>query len=477
MHPSQSSRLLVLGIGPLPPESPERLMAPGLRTWSLAEDLARQVHRVTLVQAPFGEPDVQDFARAQQGDLPHGVEHWRVKFHAVEIAAFLRDLHRRERFDAAVATTDLMCRALSEARLTCPIWLDFNGHPMAERQMLAAVYESDDGLRDQWETVVPALLAGDRFSTCSESQRDALLGELALAGHLNERTAALEFVHALPPVVPPLDLTPTGPAERGRRVPEGAFIVLWTGGYNTWTDVDTLFEGLTAAMRAEPRLHYVSTGGAIQGHDDRTFARFESRVVGSPLRERFVLAGWVPLDQVRNYYAEADVAVNIDGDNVEGRLGHRNRVTEWILAGAPVVTTTVSDFTRRLAERDAVTAIPIGRPDALRDALLAHAADADLGRRQNANAREYLNRFHAPDVVYAPLRAWAASPLPAPDLPAPNERADDRPLQPEQNCLAERLAHLRAHPPTLPRKPFGFGLGIRPRVEAFFRRLLRRNNA
>ena len=37
---------------------------------------------------------------------------------------------------------------------------------------------------------------------------------------------------------------PSDPIVRGRHVPEGAFIVLWSGGYNVWSDVDTLFAGL-----------------------------------------------------------------------------------------------------------------------------------------------------------------------------------------------------------------------------------------
>ncbi len=57
---------------------------------------------------------------------------------------------------------------------------------------------------------------------------------------------------------------------RGRLASEGDFVVLWSGGYNTWTDVDTLFAGLIKAMKEEPRLRFVSIGGAIPGRDEQT---------------------------------------------------------------------------------------------------------------------------------------------------------------------------------------------------------------
>ena len=43
--------------------------------------------------------------------------------------------------------------------------------------------------------------------------------------------------------------------------------MLWSGGYNLWTDVDTLFRGLEAAMARNPKVHFLSTGGAIDGTD------------------------------------------------------------------------------------------------------------------------------------------------------------------------------------------------------------------
>ncbi|MCX7044621.1 MAG: glycosyltransferase family 4 protein [Candidatus Sumerlaeota bacterium] len=474
------------------------MTAPALRTWSIAEYLARRGHEIVVAVAPFGGAPTRGWEQASDTTLPGGIELWRVAFDAPTIGEMCRALNAQKPFAAAVATSDIMCASLAQAHLPCPIWLDFNGHLMAERQMLAAVHENDDSIRDQWNLVVPSLLWGDRFSTCSEPQRHALLGELLLAGRINERSDPERLVINMPPVIPSVELKPTAAVARGRRIPQDAFIVLWTGGYNTWTDVDTLFEGLRRTMEREPRLYYVSTGGAIEGHNIRTFQRFEALIAASPLRERFVMAGWVPLEEVRNYYAEADVAVNIDADTIEGRLGHRNRITEWILAGTPVVSTALSAITQSLAAENAISVFSIGDAQGFCDALLAHHANPLLGKEQNQRARAWIERHYAPDAVYAPLAAWAADPKPAPDTARRGdaERGDAErgrrgegvrclhgpcPSVPVRvslclsvpgGALAKRLEDLWRRPPAAPRrKPFGFGLGIKPRIEKWLEKV------
>lgn len=421
---SSQSTILVLGVGPVPPEGPTRLMAPGLRVWSLAEVLARAGHRVVLAEAAFGKGDGTPARemREEAIDLPHGVELWRVSADGARVAAFCRRLHAERGFAAAVANSDVMAAALCAARLSCPVWLDINGHPMAERQMLAAVYGSDSGLVAQWRLLVPILLGGDRYSTCSEAQRRALLGELAFAGRF-EPTSGPALACSIPAVAHEVDLKPTGPAARGRQVPADARIVLWTGGYNTWTDVETLFEALSMAMEADPGLWFVSTGGAIDGHDDQTFRRFRERVDRSALRARFVFAGWVPSREVANYYAEADVAVLIDANSVEGRLGTRTRLIEWIQAGVPIAATPLCELALGLASAGGLAPYAIGDARALAEAIGRLSSDRAQARRQADRAREYLRRHHDAATACAPLLAWAARPIPAPDLPAPSQRA------------------------------------------------------
>ena len=107
-------------------------------------------------------------------------------------------------------------------------------------------------------------------------------------------------------------------------------VVLWAGGYNTWTDVDLLYEALIRAMAEVPEMCFVSTGGTIAGHDEITFHRFVERTRKSRFRDRFHFAGWVPTEDVPCYYFESDLGINVDSDNYETVFGARNRLNDMM---------------------------------------------------------------------------------------------------------------------------------------------------
>ena len=248
-------------------------------------------------------------------------------------------------------------------------------------------------------------------------------------------------------------------------MPADAFVVLWTGGYNTWADVATLARGLCAAMEEAPRIHYVSTGGAIAGHDERTFGLFRALVDASPFASRFHFAGWVPTRQVPDFYLDADVGVNCDRLTLEGEFGTRNRVQEWVCAGLPVVTTNVCELTSQLAGEGLIATFAPGDWAGLRDRLLEAAARPKAEARQRADhARQYLVGRYAPERLFRELADWARQPRRAPDLAAGGERLPGVPFAFSPNSLSRRRAEewLRAQ------------REAQPRANGRVRRLLRR---
>ena len=73
---------------------------------------------------------------------------------------------------------------------------------------------------------------------------------------------------------PHAPFTSTRKIIRGGLIPDDAFVIFYSGGYNTWTDVETLFAALDQLMADYPQMYFVSTGGKIEGHDDLTYSRF-----------------------------------------------------------------------------------------------------------------------------------------------------------------------------------------------------------
>lgn len=452
---TSAKKVLVLGVGPTPPEKPPRLHAPGLRLWTLARFLATRGYETVMGMVGFagGKDDSTATPTTQSDDtlvpesFPHGVTAYRLPYHIESAARHVRALHARHSPRCVISTTDFMNLVAITAHLPVPLWLDFMGQPMAERQLLADIHGSDEGLRGQWEYVLPSLLGGDRFSVCSQRQRCMLLGELGAVGRLNCHTVRNSLVEVLVPFhLFDVKFRHTRTVLRGIHVRGDDFVVLWSGGYNTWTDVETLYEGLERAMAQQPSIVFVSTGGAIPGHDDRTFARFRELVEKSPRKSRYKFCGWVPTEDVQNYYLESNIALNVDRWSIEGEVGYRTRLLDWILAGLPVVTTVLCELSQELADRNYVTPFKIGEPQDLGIQLAALANDCADAMTRTAQAREYLREKLHPDAALAPLAAWAADPQPAPDLPAPAQRAR-LPLW----CPENSLAHL--HQATLPSGP------------------------
>ena len=227
-----------------------------------------------------------------------------------------------------------------------PFWADLFGHVMAEAQARAYIDGNDECLFHYWNSEYNIVSNADVFSCVSSRQKYALIGELGAVGRLNKYTSGYDFINIIPCGLPQEEYRHTENVFRGRgRIKNDDFVVLWTGGYNTWTDVDTLFKGLTLAMEKNSKIKFVSTGGEIPEQDMKTYPRFLSMINGSPYKERFVMKGWVAGEDVPNYYLEADVGINIDKDIYEVRLGSKNRILDWFRAGLCVLSSNVCELT------------------------------------------------------------------------------------------------------------------------------------
>jgi glycosyltransferase involved in cell wall biosynthesis len=421
------SRVLLVGMAPLPTENVSRSYAPGLRTWQFAKALLHAGHAVTLacVRMPYIYP-LERPPLVQQPDPDLGVARFDLDERLLHTDFFAR-LLARARPDCVVGAHTFASWVASRLPTALPLWADLNGHLMAEAQAKACRDGDNLPVGQLWRWERTILDRADVFSVCSTPQYYATLGELGTRGRLNRYTCGYSFVHVVPDTYPP----PRPGAEvalRGALVPADAFIVLWSGAYNTWADVDTLFHGLERAMHAEPRLYFVSTGGQIESHDERTYPRFQTLVRGSPYRERFVLRGWRPGAEIPAYLAQADVAVTLDARTIEAELGTRTRLLEWAASGTPIVATTLCELARELDQRGLLLGVPPHDADALCAALLRAARERDACRRMATAAAEYVRDRYSWEATTRPLVAWCAAPALAPDRAAEGPRAGRRAL-------------------------------------------------
>ncbi len=403
-------RVLVLGTAPLPFEPARRLTARGHRTWHVVQALLQEGHEVTLVadRTPGVSED-----EARPPVLRFRGEHF--TYYSVQHAAFEgSDLVSRlcdEVQPEAIVAVHAYCGWIASRLATdAPVWVDLHGYSMSEAQARAALVQDDGVLEEAWRWEKAALERADAVSVVSSRQKFAAIGELAALGRLSGRNFGEDPVHYMPNAIEPTPYKHQQTVLRGKVVGEGAFVVLWTGGYDTWTDVETLFAGLTAAMREDRRLLFVSLGGAIPGGDEQTFYRFRELVAESELADRFVFLGWVSTEELPNYYFESDVGLNLDRPSYEMLLGCRYRVMDMLRAGLPVVTSLGTELSHVVRTEKLGTTFTAGDPEGLARALLELARDESLRRRCRARAKEWVFKHRSVEQVMAPLRRWMQAP-------------------------------------------------------------------
>jgi glycosyltransferase involved in cell wall biosynthesis len=413
------SRVLVAGVCPLPFENTPRSFGPGIRTWQFAWSLARAGHEVRLLA--MKAPGAYDEA-PRSPEVRGGVAIERLSDVAILDPATVRAAVRGFRPQAVVGASLYGSAALARAGARLPFWADQFGHVMAEAQAKAAVEGRNWPVAHAWGLLQPVLRAADRLSVVSQRQRYAAMGELGAVGRLTAETCGYEFTAVVPcALVPPEEAPPrppgaTAPLVRGVLVPEEAFVVLWSGSLNVWTDMETLAQGLETAMAREPRIHLVATGGEVPGLDAGTWRRFEARARSSPHRERFHLEGWVPAARVASYVEEADLGILADRPIYEGLLGSKNRVVQWMGAGLPVLYNRIGDLGDLLETRGLGLTFPPGDAPAFADRLLWAARHAAETRALASRARAFALAELSFEATTRELAAWAGEPRFAPDV-------------------------------------------------------------
>ena len=409
-------RVLVIGFAPLPFEREQRLGALCFRTWHVTQALLAAGHEVTLVGCRMAAA-YRDESRRPPVLRFRGSSftYYSAEPRVFEAGALLQSICDRERPEAIVAVHAYGAWAASRLASDVPLWADLNGSAMTEAQARAAVAGDEGAMAEAWERERAALARADAFSVVSMRQKYAVIGELAALGRLTGRNYGEDAVHYMPNAIENEPYRHQERVLRGSVIGGADFAVLWAGGYNTWTDVDTLFEGVVGAMRQEPRVRFVSLGGAMPGRDEETFYRFRKKAEESEFASRFVFVGWVPTERVPNYYFECDAGINIDRFSYEMLIGCRYRILDMLRAGLPVITTLGTEISHIVRDEELGVTFAPGDAEGLTKAILGLARDEPKRRRCAERGKEYVFERRVVAEVMRPLQRWAKEPKASPD--------------------------------------------------------------
>ncbi|MFH1738378.1 MAG: glycosyltransferase [bacterium] len=438
------AHLLIFGIGPIPLEGTRLFHAGGNRAWHLTDALRQAGHRVTLLcmrVTSHGRTDTE----------VHRTEHEGVTYVSVDELthfsndSFLREFVREVNPDALVGACAYPAARAAIAAGDRPLWGDLHGYHMGEAQA-KAFRDQEDGFRfHYWERYRPALERGDRFSVTSEPHRFALIGELGVLGRLNSHSFEEDLIHTIPIAWSSIPFR-----KKRQRLPDDPFVVFWSGGFNTWCDVDTLAKSLELAMERDNRIRFLSTGGAIDGHDEKTYPQFRRLVEASPFRDRFDLRGWVASEDLPAIQEQVDLFISVDRFCYETLIGARNRITEMLVRGIPVLSTLGTEISRILHHYSCGFTAPIGDAETIADRIVWAAEHPRELDEMRLKARRLFDERYTYAKTAEPLIAWAGNPV----------RAGD----------AEKTVPLLIAPPTA-EEPRGLRESVRDVLKALAKRL------
>lgn len=414
------AKIMMIGYGPLPQPGLKLFMAPSLRTRHLLHGVLEGGHDVELFTLPLPGTEGEEGKEWKLIDDEYeGLKFRRFSNHSGEFAIrTLNELMEEIQPDAIVGVNSYPSYVGAMLSSTVPLWCDLNGYWMAEMQARCAAEQDDSRQVGAWAIERAILRRCDKFSAVSRPQLHAVLGEMATVGRLNKFTFQYQFGSHLPNAAhrwdEPEDAS-TSPVFRGTTVPQNAFVVLWSGGFNLWTDIDTLLEAMNELMRRHAEVHFVSTGGQLDGVDSTTYERFQTGVEQSPYKERFHLLGWVDSELIPKIYREADVGLNVDGQNYETMFGARNRINAMAAEGLPIATTLGTEISEWLEDADAAITWGMGDPLSLVEALDGKIKSRDelkaIGERASAVMQEDFSYSKTTEK----LRRWLEEPTLAPD--------------------------------------------------------------
>lgn len=421
------SKVLLIGNKPPQFDPTARVEAAHYRTWQFLQPLLDDGHTVCLC--------VDDAASSPHGSAGQqipGSWHGRLSYHPIAFnrAGWIGQLQRiHDAFapDAVVAVNFAACLYATRLRTARPIWMDIYGDYLTIMQLAAFRRRSNRGLPTTILFMQQVLQRGDVFSACGAPQAHMTVGELAMAGRLNWQTTGYEFVRIVLPGAPSTDAVLPSPSSSRPRpalaaagVQAGDFVVLWCGGYNTWTDVDTLFAALESAMAGDRRVRFVSIGASTYSGPETQYQRFTTMIEGSTHRARYHLLGWRPWSEIAGYYRDSDVGLNVDAMHYETVYGTRTRLLEMMSAGLPVITTEGCELSYLLRDRGAGLSFAVGDAPALAGHLLSLSRDPECRDQLARAALAYARADLSFAETTRPIRDWITSPSLAPDRAATN---------------------------------------------------------
>lgn len=392
----------------------EEMAGPAIRCWEFARQLAREF-RVTLAApnetnlqpdgfrlfsySPKNLADLRKWAAASDVIFVQGF--------ALYHLSFLKELRK-------IFIVDLYCPFPIE---------NLNVYRYNE-------WEEEDRKKIHSLNLIVAneqILIGDFFVCANERQRDYWLGVLTALNRLNVETFDHDTSLEKTIATVPFGISDRPPAKT-RRVLKGVVpgigrddrVIIWAGGIFNWFDPETLVSamGRLAKSRPDVKLFFL---GTRHPNPEIPAMKVQERTIRLAkdlgLYGRTVFfneKGYVPYEERADYLLESDFGVSTHRRGVEARLASRTRFMDYLWAGLPIICTEGDSLAETVAREGLGEVVPVADPEALAEAIVRLASDADRRRGIRERIASVRHRFLWGKVV-EPILDFCREAAHAPD--------------------------------------------------------------
>lgn len=418
------SRVLIIGYGPLPKRGLKVYSGAALRTRQILSGVLGGKHEAHLYTLPIhGTEDGASSRPEVLDDEWNGFKYSRFSGHSGEFAvSHLNEVVARTSPDAIIGVSTYASYVASMLATPLPLWCDLNAPWMAQMQAKCHAEDDDRHLLSAWNIEKAVLRRLDKFSSVSRPHLHAVIGELASVGRLNKYTFNYFFGSPISNSFYNWDDLLTEEEKRGeekflrgKEIPHGSFVILFSGGFKPSADVETLMQGLTRLMDRYDEVHFVATGGPTSSSESHTYEKFQKAVAASAHKDRFHMLGWVESQQLPLIFRESDLGINVDAAGYETLFAGRTRINVMAASGLPFLTTIGTEISEWIEDAHAALITQIQDPASMLEAVEAWIDQREKLKDYSRRATKMLNTDFTDAITTRPLRSWLEKPANAPD--------------------------------------------------------------
>jgi glycosyltransferase involved in cell wall biosynthesis len=186
--------------------------------------------------------------------------------------------------------------------------------------------------------------------------------------------------------------------------------LLYAGSFAEQDEMANLIDALAMLRSRGRRFRLIALGSH---RDPGRIAAILSRVKSQHLQDRVEMPGFVPLETVRRYVAEANILLNIRRDGVWSRSGLSTKLSEYLASGRAVICTDLGDASFYLQHRENAILVPAETTaEQIAEAIDLALSSAELRQKIGSAGREVARRWFDVRVAKLKLNAILQSIVP-----------------------------------------------------------------